>query len=146
MVKAIIMVLKEILADIYISPTGRRISILLLLTAFLIISLMWSFSEPVRYDSPKIMTCEKCGHRQQLGTAEKLKCPKCQKEMGVLWKCATCSYEFEYLAPKTKGSYDTEEAFRRAKIEAGRCPNCNSVETFSVTTRNMPEKTPSPAK
>ncbi|MFA6291858.1 MAG: hypothetical protein WC637_08770 [Victivallales bacterium] len=140
------MVFKEILADIYISPTGRRISILLLLVAVLIISLMWGFSEPVRYDSPKIMVCEKCGYRQQLGTAGKLKCTKCDKEMGCLWKCMTCSYEFEYMPPKTKGSYGTEEAFRLAKIEAGRCPNCNSVETFPVTTRNMPEKTPAPSK
>lgn len=134
------------MANFMNSPKRRKILIILFLLLALIIILMLNRSAPVKNDSPRIMICEKCGYRQQLRLAEKLKCPKCGREMGYLWKCMTCSYEFECLPSKTKGSYDTEEAYRRAKIDACRCPNCNSVETFPVTSQNMPDKIPAPVK
>lgn len=136
---------KGLVAELFISPTWRKLSVLLFLAAVLIIVVMWSFPSPARYDSPKIMICEKCGYRQQLRAEEKLKCPKCGKGMGYLWKCMTCRYEFEYLPSKKREAYDTEEAFRQAKIDSCRCPNCNSVETFPVTALNMPDKIPAPA-
>lgn len=132
--------------DFFCSPKKRKIFILVLLTLTFVIIIMHSCTSSVPYDSPKIMICEKCGYRQQLRQAEKIKCPKCGKEMGCLWKCMTCRYEFEYNPQKERASYRTEEEFRKAKIKSCRCPNCDSLETFPVTARNMPEKIPAPAK
>lgn len=134
------------IADFLSSPKRRKILIILFLFSALIIILMLNRSAPIANDSPRIMICEKCAYRQQLRGAEKLKCPKCGKEMGALWKCMICSYEFECFPSKSKGPYASEEAFRRAKIDACRCPNCNSEETFPVTSRNMPDKVPTPVK
>ena len=128
------------------SPKKRKVCILILLVSILIIIAMFNCSAPLPYDSPRIMICEKCGYRQQLRLAEKLKCPKCAKEMGYLWKCMTCRYEFQYSPPKIKRLYANEEEFRLAKINSCRCPNCDSVETFIVTILNMPDKKPEAPK
>jgi Zn finger protein HypA/HybF involved in hydrogenase expression len=134
------------IVSFFSSPKIRKISIVLLLMSGLIIAIVRNCSVPVLYDSPKIMICDNCGYRQQLRLSEKLKCPKCRRDMGTLWKCMTCSFEFEYRPVKLKSSYDSEEAFRRAKINSCKCPNCESEETFLVTVRNMPEKNPETAK
>lgn len=127
-------------------PGHLKTSIVLLLTSGIIIAIVRNCSGPAVYDSPKIMICDNCGYRQQLRLSEKLNCPKCRREMGSLWKCMACSFEFEYRPVKLKSSYDSEEAFRQAKIDSCKCPNCDSEETFLVTVRNMPEKNPATAK
>ena len=132
--------------DFLSSPKNRKICILILLASILIIIVMFSCSSTEPYDSPRIMICEKCSYRKQLGASEKLKCPKCAKAMGSLWKCMICRYEFQYRPPSIRVSYPNEEAFRLAKINSCRCPNCDSVETFIVTILNMPEKKPEPPK
>ncbi|MFA6568970.1 MAG: hypothetical protein WCS96_12230 [Victivallales bacterium] len=128
------------------SPARRRISVILLLAAGIVIAIMVNYPSPVVHDSPRIVVCDNCGYRQQLRVAEKLNCPKCHKGMGCLWKCMICRYEYEHRPPKTKVSYDSVEAFRLAKIDSYRCPNCDSVETFPMTTLNMPEKNPASSK
>ena len=140
------MEIKGQIAEMFFSSKRRKIAIILFLTAAFIIIVMLNCSAPVVYDSPQIMICDKCNYRQELHFAKKLNCPKCGQEMGYLWKCMICRYEFEYRPVKNKVTYNSEEEFRKAKIESCRCPNCNSVETFPVTARNMPEKIPAPAK
>jgi predicted RNA-binding Zn-ribbon protein involved in translation (DUF1610 family) len=134
------------IADFLSSPKKRNVSIILILAVIFLLVIRWNCSPTVAHVSPGIMVCGECEYRQQLRTDEKLKCPKCGKDMGSLWKCMACRYEFGYLPPNTKGAYDTEEALRRTKIESHRCPNCGSEETFPVTVLNMPEKAPTAVK
>ena len=114
---------------------------LLFLLVILLIFNLTIFFQPEPYYSPRILYCDKCERKAVEGKKGICQCPKCQKPVGYLWKCMSCSYEFKII-PAHLINEGTLAERRKRNIEQYKCPNCKSIETFRVTEINIKDVEP----
>ena len=131
------MTVKELLIKFWNTKKYREIAILiLLLIAFGIVIAIILKPQDNNY-SIKLLICKSCREpetRSYLNLKSQL-CNKCEKKGNMLYsyKCSKCDYEFG-VKPIPKNQIEGLSKRKRAEKNTyhKQCPNCNSIETYSL--------------